>query len=298
MGTQFVWFFDFVVVAILLIFLYLGGKRGFLRSVVLIVGYFGAFFAASYFSELLAPTTYDSLVRPMVVSSIEKKMDSIDITEELQRSMNNAYRDSGISFDKEEVERVIADSNGSLTQSFSDYITAKTGVVIESEKISEVLQNAFMGDTMERFFASLPTFMKESAGEYLSANSATLGDTIKGTVGTKETAAGFLEEHVLRSGAVSVLRIVLFFLFFGIAMLIVSLLARIFKGVNRVPIIGSVNALLGAVVGLAEGAIIIYVAALLIHLVIMLMASPMIVFNEETIQSTLLFKQFYNFKIF
>lgn len=297
MGTEFVWFFDIAVVAILLIFLYSGGKRGFLRSIILIAGYFISFFVAFSLSGKLAPPIYDGFARPLVISSIEKKLDSIDIAEELQRSINSAYRDSGITFDKDEVQQVISGSDGDLSKSFTDYISSKTGVEISDDKINEVLQGAFMGDTVERFFASLPNFMKESASSYLSANNPSLGDTIKGTIGTKETAAAFLEEEVLRGGAISVVQMILFFLLFGVVMLIVRLLAGLFKDVNKIPVIGPVNTLLGAAIGLVEGAIIVYIIALLIHLIIMFMASPMIVFNEETIQSTLLFKFFYNFKI-
>lgn len=86
---------------------------------------------------------------------------------------------------------------------------------------------------------------------------------------------------------------------FGVIFLLVSLALRIVtaaaKLVNKVPVIGKVNSLLGLILGLAEGIIAVFVVCLAIRFVVSICSANSILFNQTAIDSTFLFKWFYNF---
>ena len=87
MGTQFSWFYDVLTVALIVGFLYVGGKRGFIRSVILIAGYVISFILAFAISKSAAPVIYEKFVQPRIVSAIEKNIEKVDITTEIKKAL-------------------------------------------------------------------------------------------------------------------------------------------------------------------------------------------------------------------
>ena len=72
-------------------------------------------------------------------------------------------------------------------------------------------------------------------------------------------------------------------------------IAAALKFVNKIPVLGGMNAVLGGAVGLVEGVITLCVVCIVARMIISLSGGNIVFMNEATIDSTLLFRVFYNF---
>ncbi len=293
MGSQFAWFFDAFTVALILIFMYVGGKRGFIRSFLMIAGYFLSLVAAYYVSRATAPIIYDKLLSERIVSSIEGKIENINVADEVKKALN--LEGSGVTLEDEEVKSVVENSSGNLGEEIRQYILQKTGVDISQNEITENLKKMFNENIYGEYIKSLPEYMTKNSAQY--SDSGLISSAIKAFASSKADAARYIEQTVVRGSIIAILEPILFILVFTIAMIAVKIVTRLFSVVNRVPFIGTVNSLFGALMGVAEALLVVYIIAVVINIIIYLSGSEMIVFNDETIQNTYLFKYIYNFKL-
>jgi uncharacterized membrane protein required for colicin V production len=79
------WILDLIVVAIIALFVYLSAKRGFVRTVIELVGYFLAIYLSFIISGAIADFTYNKVVEPAIVENISNKIstttnESVDST--------------------------------------------------------------------------------------------------------------------------------------------------------------------------------------------------------------------------
>lgn len=93
--------------------------------------------------------------------------------------------------------------------------------------------------------------------------------------------------------AIMVLRSVFFFLIFAASLFLVKLFAKAFTGLNYIPLIGPVNALLGGAVGILEAFLFLYIFAMILNFVLILTGNSVPFITQESIESTYLFKNFF-----
>lgn len=296
LGIQFAWFFDAVLVALLLISLYIGGKRGFIRSVLMIAGYILSFAAAYFVSTTAAPIIYEKFAQEKIVSVIETNIGNINVTGEIKNALG--LDEMGITVEDEEINQVIANNSGDLSEDIRQYISQKTGgAEVSKEDIDTKLKDIFDNSVISGFIDTLPSYMTETVTEYMTKSNDVMSNTLKALTSTKAEAAQYIEANIVRNSVIPIIKLLLFILVFTIAIIIVKMITRLFSGFNRVPIAGSINVFLGAILGLAQGIAIVLIIAVILHILVALSNDEMIVFNSQTIQNTYLFKLFYNFKL-
>lgn len=91
------------------------------------------------------------------------------------------------------------------------------------------------------------------------------------------------------------IRALVFILLFVILMILLNLIAKALKIVNKIPIIGSVNAVLGAIVGVLEAAVVVFIVCIGVQAIINLTDNKLIFLNSMTVDRTLLFRHIYYF---
>ena len=94
------------------------------------------------------------------------------------------------------------------------------------------------------------------------------------------------------------LRIIFFLLIFIIVGLILTALANASKIINHIPLISSVNELLGGILGFIKAIIIILIICIFVRFLISLTNESLVFINTYTIENTLFFKYVYGFDIF
>ena len=91
-----------------------------------------------------------------------------------------------------------------------------------------------------------------------------------------------------------ILGILCFFVMFAVFSIAVRLLASAMKLINEIPIVGRVNAVLGAGVGALQGVVIVYLLALVLNLAVLLTGDGLSFIREQDAQNAYLFSYFYN----
>lgn len=70
------------------------------------------------------------------------------------------------------------------------------------------------------------------------------------------------------------------------------------RGVDRIPVLGPVNAALGALLGVVQAGVVIYLLALAVEVVISLTADRLEWLNTGIVDATILFRRIYEFRLF
>lgn len=103
-------------------------------------------------------------------------------------------------------------------------------------------------------------------------------------------------DHMLRPAFTLVMKTIFFAVIFIVVSCVLDIVARLLKVVNKVPVIGSVNGLLGGVCGAVSGLISICVICILVRFVVTLSGGNVLLLNDTAIDSTFVFRYFYNFE--
>ena len=109
---------------------------------------------------------------------------------------------------------------------------------------------------------------------------------------TISAAAG----DAVRTMAVSLLTMVAFLIIFLLAMLIVRALVKLTRSVNRVPVVGGINRLLGGVLGAAEAFLLCYLIGMAATVLISFSENRWGWLNTAVVQKTYLLNWFIQFE--
>lgn len=113
--------------------------------------------------------------------------------------------------------------------------------------------------------------------------------------GTEQITAAVegLIDAALAQPVLLLLRGLCFFALFALFSLLIRYLARMFGGINSLPLIGSVNTALGGVLGVGEALIALYLLAVLARLYIAYSGGGAGILSARTMQEGFLFSFFY-----
>lgn len=92
------------------------------------------------------------------------------------------------------------------------------------------------------------------------------------------------------------MRALIFAVLFAIIAIILNIAAKLLKIVNKIPLVGKVNQGLGAVAGVAEAVIVIFLVCIFINVVVTLSGNGLIFLNTMTIDETFIFQKIYYFE--
>lgn len=94
---------------------------------------------------------------------------------------------------------------------------------------------------------------------------------------------------------VTVQTIVFAVIFFAVV-IILNILAKLLKFVNKIPVIGGFNSFCGGIVGAVQGFLTICVVCLLVRVIVVMSGGNIIFFNNAVIDETMIFSFFYDFE--
>lgn len=115
---------------------------------------------------------------------------------------------------------------------------------------------------------------------------------------TPEEASKLGESFVNNSLAApvqAIIRTIVFVILFVVFLLIIKLISRLFKGLNHLPVVGTLNRVLGGILGLAEGAVICYIFVAIAALTVKITGDELLWLNSDLINDSRLFSLLYNF---
>ena len=292
MASDLFWFYDALALGILLITLYIGAKRGLMKSVVLIVLTVLSIVISWFGAEIASPIIYDELIKEHVANGLTQSSESTDPVRVTSEAISEG--DYGVEISDSDIEGII-ESEGNFFSRLTDELK-KNGAAESSDEI----QTEVKGAVAEKMIVSL-------LGDFVQPSTiADILESFRGTTdgisdvlsifisGNKEATATATEEMIIAPVIKGILKVIVFILLLLILKLIIGPISDLFKSVNKIPVIGPVNALFGGVLGAVEGAIVVYIIALVVRMAIYFTEGSLMFINTDTIEKTYIFKWFYD----
>ncbi len=295
MASGLSWFYDILIIGILLICLYLGAKRGLMRSVALAVLICVSIAFSWLCCTVASPVIYEKCLKTPIINALKdasSKTDPLNIVSSAVSS--GGY---GVEMTNSEVQGVISQSGdffaniaGEIKNNGASESEETIGTGME-ESVTESMLKALVGDVVSP--STLTEILSSVRGAENNMSSA-VGVFLKGD---RDKTAEAMEETVVAPAVKLVLKALIWVIMMFILMLISRIVADMFKGLNKIPVIGPVNSTLGALLGAAEGTVIVYVIAQLVRLICYLTSNSLMFLNTETVQNTHIFKYLFYFDI-
>lgn len=174
------------------------------------------------------------------------------------------------------------------------------GKMIVAQVIAVNIENSdFFGDIAE--FAkqvgnAVPLFFGGMAEEIADGSAS----AIRSVVLIMQTTSASFKEAVINGIIEPCVKIFVQTLVFVIIFIVVAVAlgvaSKLLKFVNKIPLIGGLNALCGGLIGIVQGVIAVFVVCIAVRLITVLCGGTVMFFNTADIQSTFIFKVFYNFE--
>lgn len=296
MGQGFAWFFDVAIIAIIIVCIYAGGKKGFCRTAILLLGYVIASIGGYFISMSVSPIVYDNFLQTRVESIVQNNLEEFSIRNQIKDLVEQ--QNIGVEIPDSEIDRII-NTGGDLSEGFAEY-AVQAGAAVDKAQLSEQLSSALNNNAiLEKIKGKIPLSVYSQIEKYLGESKDSLSTIIKALNNpSKEESAKEVTELAVKPIVMLAVQIIILIISFTLLMILVKLIAHAFSRVNRIPIIGPVNAFFGGVLGAVQGAVIVVIIVLLVKLVITLTSNDLMVFNTPTIEETRFFKEIYNFNLF
>jgi len=331
MGTQFGWFYDVAIAAVAVGVIYKCARKGFISSLAGFVGTVLSFALALFLSGTLAEYTYSEFVYKGVSekitysaanekSTVKKTLDGLKAVD-----MSKALI-SGKSISELNLE---PDSAGKVTLDLTDVDLSQTGIkktdltffgidnktvdykkvnlskinikAAEIDDIDAIILAKTVSVTMlknsEASHAQLTKIMEEVLPGY---SKATEGGTdlvakmIAGVIKTdSDNLADAVNASLVKPAMIVPIRVLIFSLIFTLTEIIFAVIVKSLGLVNGIPVIGTVNTVLGVFLGILEAAVAVFTVCIGIALIISITGDNIIFLNTLTINQTHIFKHIY-----
>lgn len=170
----------------------------------------------------------------------------------------------------------------------------RPGIVSDlTDKLSGAAVGVGWEAAVDQICNILPDFLGNMLFHGESVSEGIRGILIPG--GDIASMAGQVADQYIGPAVILLLEILLFVLLFFVCRLVLRLVIKVFRGVRYIPVIGSINRLLGSLVGVFQAVIYILLLGMAANIVILLTGDGLPYFNLEIIRSTKLFLVFYYF---
>lgn len=321
-AVQLSWFYDVILVIVILLFGYICAKKGFIG----VVAGLAAAVAGLVLSLLLAPPlalfVYEKVVEPPIVKAISdnareviggETMDKMDLskvvvggkklTEYISELKPGAVVDilgidaSAAGLSLSQLKSLGIDVSGIDLSNLSvkgfkvPDNAAAAGNSIIAEAVSKASSAMGFVNTLCR---GLPEWLREYAAGYagLPKFAGFLGSIVTGKADINDISAE-AAQILIRPAVILPLTALIFSLIFAIIGFVLRVVVKCFSIVEKIPVVGRANTVLGGFVGLVESFAVLLVISFALHAVIILTGNKMVFFNTPTIEATRAFKFIY-----
>lgn len=338
MGFEFFWFYDLLLVAVIIASLFGGIKKGavgvIISALATIIGFIVAFIGCNVISEAIYKNTIEKPLTEYIDETIEDTVSfdivdglaEIDMTKTIVKekyiSENDlSFNDKGIavldlSFAnvsetgmKEanlEIFGIGEDYNfsevkiGNVEISKSELKKYGFNTIVLAHTLTHSVTSGELFITFKDVGAKIAEYIPLVFGSYeekiSEGKTDTLYELVLSVIYVQNGKFGsIIMDNIVNPIVLIPLKVVIFILLFIIIVSVLNLIAKASRIINKIPVVASLNELLGAVLSLAEALIVLIVICTAIKLVISVGGDSLVFLNENTIDKTFLFKTLYYF---
>lgn len=266
MGTQFWWFYDVLILAIAAVLFYHAVSKGFNKMVFHLVGCILAFVIGIFGSGFLAEPVYNMLFRDAITAEVQVVFEETDLYEEMASYAREQYPESEF-----------ADADREMMMQYEEgtpIYTEASAAVLEPLLVQKITPHPQR--SLHDFFISEKVYFTEMLAAEADDNPA--------------EAAAQLEKGYFRPFYVALMQMGLFLLLEIVVVIIVGIISGMAGSLEELMHIRKCNRLLAVPVALIEIFIVEISVTVAVKLIAVATNNMMLLFNQETINETMLFK--------
>ncbi len=295
MGTEFWWFYDVIAVAVLLVCIFLSGKKGFLKGTFVALCCAVSVFISFAVSGTVSQELYKNTVRSSNVRKIEKNLKSDTFTQKYAAYLENmGYF---IKVNPEKLDEIFK-SDRELDKALCDYvnnINARKAEENESVLLEKIREGyaVVMSDIISQ---SLNKFSAETAANEIRNDSSGIKEFLILVLDTEKIhdAAVYVTDNYTAKAYTVIFRLTGFVVLYIAIFLIIMAVINSFTSRREGSAESIGSHIAGGLIGIVTGGIMIFAVAAVIRLWAIMGNNEMLFFNNDVINSTLIFKYFYD----
>lgn len=292
MGAEFWWFYDVIVLAAVLVSAFFAGRKGFVTSLITLIGYAVSLIIAFSVSAGISGSVYDGTIRDSNANKLEKSISKQDFISKTEDYLENL--EYNINVNPENLEKIFTEG-GDISDELYSYVNNINGKkVAEEGKFGIEVRECYGAVFKDMISKQLSKFSAESVAEEFREGQLSIDEVAPLLMqeNSKEAAKYIAGEFV--SGAyMSIIRLIAFVVLFVLIAGLFTAFTNAFMG--RSSVYGIATRLGGVAVGVIKGAILVFVIAVVVRLSAIMGSNEMLFFNNEAVEKTFVFKYFYNF---
>lgn len=288
MAHELFWFYDVAALGIILITIYCGGKRGFMRSAVLVILMAVSFAASRMISTVGAPVIYEKFLQPRIIAALNEASEKTDPLSVVSGAVSGGGY--GVEMTDPEIKGVIG-LDGDFFSNIASEIK-NNGASDSADDIRTGMESTVTDRMLTYLIGDVvsPETLKEVLAQVSGAENGLRTAVDVFLRGNRPETADAVEKMVVAPAVKSLLEEIIW----AVSMIILTIASRFianaFESVNKIPIIGPVNILAGGILGFAEGALIVFLIAQVVRFVLYLTGDSLMFLNNATVDKTYIFK--------
>ncbi len=182
-----------------------------------------------------------------------------------------------------------------LSRIISDFVfdsMVRDMVLSQVEEALSGVPEQGMAMAVNEALNSLPNFLSDIIRTQIGDVGSILPNDI---ISSAQSVAVYLTDNILRPIVVNIMSTALMIIIFILGIIIFGIIANASKLIKFVPIVGSLNAFLGGIVGFAGGVIVIFVLANIMSVIAVVSGGSISFLTPYTVEGTYLLKTLISF---
>lgn len=294
MGTQFGWFYDVIAVAVLLVCLYLFGKKGIFKSVVAIIGCIVGIVIAVPVSQAVSESVYKTAVRDSNIKKTEKSLIDIEISSYLGDSLENM--EYGVFVKRDKIENIL-DSEKDLDEQLYNYLNSINGKVVDKEEVFYENLNKAYAEVMKQLISGdFSKYAVETASQKIIDGKADFGNLLKmiKTGEQRREVAEIIADDYIAEAYMDIIRLLVCVILFAVIFIIGLMTSKSLSGSQREINESTGSHVAGGICGLFIGVAVVFIVAVAVRLYVVMGSNEMLFFNNDAIDKTYIFRYAYD----
>ena len=301
MASSLWWFYDILTVAIIIMAVYGGAKKGFSKVITTLLCYAISIMIAYTAAASISPIIYDSYLRTDAIEAYAKQIKDYSMSKQLKQALDSQL--DGITIDEYRITYLLDNENQDIVSGIHTVIlTLKPGCGLTADEARVKIATAFINTFTKDMYDEIPGFMLKNLEDILLSSNASLTNVLHRIYFSRdaseiENTATDLVDAYSRKTAVSLMLNLCFVIVFLVATLItlIFLYPRIQIDPYLLP--KSLNVLCGGFLGIVEGTVVAFLMCLIVRTLVLVGDNEMMFININTIDETILFRLIYKIDI-
>lgn len=281
---------DIAAAAVIVLMAVMGFRKGFVRSVIKLLGTVVCLIAALIISDMASEPIYRDIVAPRLENALSREFEKFNIVSQVRTSMEQ----EGIVLDMDdrELQNVLRDG-GSLSSAFERSAAGSGKSVQEAQKLGEDTEAFFKNRLAASMLKNAGYENSEELAAKLDIPVSKVYDLVRAFArdDTNESGVKYIVTSVLDRMMISVIRFVLFIIIFVLCEAIAAVVFMLAGVFDHLPVLSGTNKLLGLLLGIVKGLLIIAVAAAICKA----LSSSGAITNDDMFDDSMFFGIFYRF---